>query len=385
MMETSAGDLRRNLIDQPQTVSQAFNLGSKTAIQNVIDELDLQAAKRVQSGFNEVTFTLGVLNCFLILFIFGNFPQHFWLLYIIESAFFIPTRFMQMSRAIPNQAFYYFDLCWIMNFCGVAALLIMMFGRNLLSEHFIRILLFASFGIACGPLLGANIALSFVALIFHDVSSMTSVFIHIYPPVLMYVMRWKSEAVTDAWPNKFELNYDVNFFPSAEGSFVDSVFGATTIVYFVWFVAYTTWQLSVGLNLPKNGGRFDTVFHSTMRGGLCIQMGKILWKRPVELSKDQMKTNNFEMRDFAAYSIFHAISSIGSLLVLGYPCTLSSYAHGIFLVICLVISTWRGAQRYTYYSTQMYSNLIRKQFATDLHGEKPPNSNGHEDGNKKCT
>lgn len=212
MMETSAGDLRRNLIDQPQTVSQAFNLGSKTAIQNVIDELDLQAAKRVQSGFNEVTFTLGVLNCFLILFIFGNFPQHFWLLYIIESAFFIPTRFMQMSRAIPNQAFYYFDLCWIMNFCGVAALLIMMFGRNLLSEHFIRILLFASFGIACGPLLGANIALSFVALIFHDVSSMTSVFIHIYPPVLMYVMRWKSEAVTDAWPNKFELNYDVNFF-----------------------------------------------------------------------------------------------------------------------------------------------------------------------------
>jgi len=354
---------RRNLLDDQLSASQAFNLGSNTAIQNVIDELDLQSSKRVKAGFNEVTFTLGVLNCFLILFFFNDLPQYFWLLYLSEALFFIPVKFIQMIRAVPNQAFYYLDFCWIMNFCGVVALLIMMFGRNLLSEQFIKVVFLGSFGVSCGPLLGANIALPFVALIFHEVSSMTSVFIHIYPPLLMYVMRWKAEKITDAWPNKFLLNYDVDFFPSADIPFLQSVFGATTILYFMWFVPYTIWQLSVGLNLPKNDGKFDTVFHSTMRGGLCIQIGNIFWKRPVERSMDQMRTNEFEIRDFVVYMTFHVIAAFASMLVLAFPCSLSSYAHGVFLLICLILCTWRGAQRYTYYSTKMYSNLIRKQFA----------------------
>jgi len=383
-METTEENKRRKLLEQAKTVSQAFNLGTSAAIQDVVDELDLQAAKRVKAGFNEVTFTCGVLNCFLILFIFGNCPEHFWLLYLIESIYFIPTRFSQMIRAVPNQAFYYFDYCWIMNFCGFLALLIMMFGKALLPELFIRVLFFAAYGSACGPLLASNMTLSFVALIFHDVGSMTSLFIHINPPMLLYILRWKSKEVIEAWPNTFELDYAVDFFPSAEKTFVQSVFGATTILYFIWFVLYTIWQLSVGLNLPKNQGKYDTVFHSTMRGGLCIQIGKIFWKRSVNLSQDQMKTNNFELRDFAVYMAFHAIGAIGSLLVLAYPCSLSKYAHGSFLFICLITCTWRGAQRYTYYSTEMYSNLIRKQFALELIGNAASGGIVESGGTKKC-
>jgi len=367
-METTEEDKRENLLVADfRTASQAFNQGTSDAIQNVIKQVDLQANKRIKEGFNEVTFTLGVLNCFLILFIFDSFPQHFWLLFLIEALFFVPTKFLQMIRAVPNQALYYLDFCWIMNFFGIAILLIVMFCRNILPEQLIKFIFSAAYGVSCGPLLGANIALPFVALIFHDVSSMTCVFIHIYPPLLLYVMRWKAEDITAAWPNTFELDYDVNFFPSAEGSsFVQSVFGATTIMYFMWFIPYTTWQLLVGLNLPKNEGKYDTVFHANMRNGLCIQIGNIFWKRSLERSIDQVKTNDFELRDFAVYSTFHVSCAFASLFVFAYPCSLSKYVHGSFLIICLMICTLRGAQRYTYYSTEMYSRLIRKEFASVL-------------------
>jgi len=387
MKETTTDEenKRRKLLEQAQTVSQAFNLGTSAAIQDVINELDAQAAKRVKAGFNEVTFTFGVLNCFLILFVFGSCPQHFWLLYLIETIYFFPTRWFQMTRAVPNQAFYYLDYCWIMNFCGVVALGIMMFCRELLPKAFIQVIFFAAYGAACGPLLASNIALSFVALIFHDVGSMTSLFIHIYPPMLLYILRWNSEEVTEAWPNTFDLDYDIVFFPSTDGSFVQSVFGATTTLYFIWFVLYTIWQLSVGLSLPKNNGTYDTVFHSTLRGGLCIQIGTLFWKRSVELSKDQMKTNDFHVKDFILYMSFHAIGAIGSLFVLAYPCSLSKYVHAAFLFICLIICTWRGAQRYTYYSTDMYSNLIRKQFSLELIGEATSGDvNGKKGCSKKC-
>jgi len=334
----------------------------RDTIKDVLDLVERQALKRQKSGFNEFRFTFGVINSFLIIFVFGVYPQHFWLLYLLESLYFIPTKFIQMIRAVPNQALYYLDFCWIMNFCGIIFLLIIMFDRDL-SELFHRRLFLAAFGISCGPLLASNISLPFIALIFHDISSMTSVFIHIYPPLLLYTLRWKVGEVTEAWPNTFLLEYDINFYPSPRVSFIDSIFGCTTIVYLLWLALYLVWMILLGF---KNVEKFDTVFHSTMRDGLCVKIGSIVWKRPVQLSIEQTKTNEFETRDFMIYCAGHVILFFTSLVILAYSCTLSSYVHGSILGICTVICIWRGARRYTYYSTKMYSILIRKHFADEL-------------------
>ena len=56
------------------SASQAFQLGSATAVKKVVDELDFQASKRIKVGFNQDTFTVGVLICFVILFIFDKYP-----------------------------------------------------------------------------------------------------------------------------------------------------------------------------------------------------------------------------------------------------------------------------------------------------------------------
>jgi len=350
---------------QAQSIREAYRKGTSAAIRNVIDEIDRQAKKRVESGFNEISFTLGVSNCFLIIVFFCNYPEHFWLLYFIQGLYFFPVKFMELMRKVPNQVFYLLDFCWIMNFLGIISLVILMFSRGI-SRYVHKVLFHAAFGIACGPLLGSTMSLPFVSLIFHDVSSMTSVFIHIFPPLLFYCMRWNADDVKDSWPNTFLLDYEVNFFPKPGLSFEETVFGSTIIFYFLWFVPYTAWQLVVGLNLPKNEGKYDTVFHSNMRDGACGMMGKTLWNRSSADSLKQSKTNDFEFRDFVAYMTIHVIAFLTSLLILAYPCSLSRYAHGTLLSICAVICVWRGSKRYTYYSTKMYSQLIRKQFSDDL-------------------
>jgi len=355
---------KSSLLGKEDLSSQAIKDSGGSTIQHVLDFVEDHGNKRAEDGFNASTFTFGVLNCFLIIHIFGAYPQHFWILYLLESAYFFPLRTMQLVRAVPNKIYYYTDLCWVMNFFGVIILLVLIFGRSFLSRELIKLSYVAFFGMGCGPLLGSNIVFDFVSLTFHDTTSMTSVFIHIYPPLLLYVFRWQGDAIRAAWPEYFKLQYENDFFPSAEVSFVNSVFGATTSLYMLWFVMQTGWQLLVGLDLPKYG--YDTCYHNNMRGGGCTVLGNIFWKRPVEVSKEQMKTNNFEMRDFLVYQILHALAFFVSLLSCGYLCNLSHYSHGALLIMSLICTTLRGGKRYTYYSTTMYTKLIQRQFASDL-------------------
>jgi hypothetical protein len=75
--------------------------------------------------------------------------------------------------------------------------------------------------VSCGTLIGANIALPFVACLFHDVNTMTGLFIHIMPPMVMYTFMWNSSAIRAAWPGVFNLTYVENLrFFSESGVFV---------------------------------------------------------------------------------------------------------------------------------------------------------------------
>jgi hypothetical protein len=360
-----------------RTPSVAYREGTREAIEKVLEKVDEQALKRVRDGFSELNFTIGVLNCFFILAMFNVYPQHLWIVYIVEALFLIPAKFHTLIEAKPLcNIFYYFDLCWFMNISGAILLVLLFLGKGQIPEEFRKELFLGTYGMACGPLLGATAALPFVSLVFHNVETMTGLFIHFYPPLLFYTFRWKAGEILEAWPNAFALDYEIVFWP--QGSFTGCVFGNTIIAYFVWFVPYLIWQLYYGLDLPRSERKtkladgspapavYDTVFHSTMRNGLCVAGGKLLWKRPEEVSMEQVKTNNFEMRDFIVYMGVHMVAVLLSTVCLAYPCYLSKYAHAAFLWMLAILCTYRGSLRYTYYSTKMYSKIIRKQFADKL-------------------
>lgn len=368
-------------LSSKRTPSVAYRVGETDAINRVLAEVEYQGEKRVRAGFNEITFTGGVLNCFLMVYVFGAFPQHFWILYLIEASVLFPLKTMHLVKNKPlNQIYYYFDFCWIMNFIGVVVMLILVMtsSSNIISEQVRKELFLSFFGISCGPILGACIVLSFIAVIFHDVVSMTSVFIHIYPPILLYVLRWNAQEVRDAWPRIFDLDYEkeIQFFSSDR--FLGTVFGNTLMLYMIWFVPYVIWQLFIGLDLPRSTRKtllkdgtpaptkYDTVYHSNLRDGMYVLAGDLLWNRDKETSLQHIATNDFELRDFYVYMGGHLLMSILSMIVLAYLCFLSKYVHGTILICLVILCTYRGAKRYTYYSTQMYSNVIRKNFADEI-------------------
>lgn len=351
------------------------NHGQKQAelriVQRSLEEINRVAHKRIQTGFNEINFTAGVLNCFFIGYVFGVYPQHFWLLYLVEGLVLIPVKFYSFVTAKPlNNAYYFFDFCWVMNVMGLlwltAFCLDSVFGRSVIFSNQVHEQLFlAAVGISCGPLIGACLVLPFVCLLFHDIHTMADLFIHIFPPMLMFTLRWHADIIKEAWPSVFDLEYLLN---KNDDVTFGSVASNAVALYVLWFVAYSIWMVLIGLNLPRSDDasrtpKYDTVFHSLMRGGLCIVLGTSLWGRSKDDSVRHMSTNYFEVRDFGAYMLAHAVCCISTIYLLGYPCFTSHSIHGWMLVLVLAVTTHRGARRYTYYTTTMYGKMLRNHFS----------------------
>ena len=368
--------------------SVAFRQGEVEVLTKILDEVDRTAAKRMKEGFNELSFTLGVLNSFFIFFVFGHSPQHFWLLYLIETMIFVPSKFASMLKALPLcEIFYYFDLCWFLNFVAMSALLLFpvacVSDAISISTDLRRHIYLAALGAGCGPLLGATAVLPFVSFLFHDYRTMTGLFIHLLPPMVIYTLRWHWAEMHEAWPNLFDLSYieddQVKFFPEngpffLPGTGLGSVAGNGIALYFLWFIPYVIWMVTIGLDLPRTNRRrkkrdgtpyppkYDTVFHSTVRGGLAILIGKVCWGRPRKISIKQMEENDFELRDFLMYMLAHMVAAVLSIYVLAYPCFKSKEAHLCIIAGLVFLCTHRGSKRYTYYSTSMYGRMIRKNF-----------------------
>lgn len=316
----------------------------------------------------EWKFTLGLMNCLLIAYVFGACPQHFWILYIIETVYWMSSKFVGMWNAKPLcEIYYYLDFCWIMNLMGLCLFVaFVFFGQYVTPEHR-RQLFLAAYGIAAGPVFMAAMALPFVSFLFHDVNTMANLVIHLMPTMLMYVMKYYPESMQSTYPQFFDLAYvdDMTQIPFYNSNNDDkaSVARNATIAYFVWFVPYVIWMLCMGgMQLPSKT-HCDTVFHSLWRGGPCELIGKLVWKRPTKISHEQSLTNTFETRDFLLYMTGHAVAcTMLGVLVLARICHSNQVGHFICLIIAVLICAKRGAERYTYYTTAMYGHRIRKHF-----------------------
>ena len=351
-------------------------------IQNVdpvLDELDTLVHSKMNAFFDEISFTCGVLNFLAVVYIFGAYPQHFWILYLVEGLYLLPKNLCARTAAKPmNRIFTYLDCCWVMNSLALLSLVALVLHSMLplpVPEAGRKQLYVWAVGTSCGTLMGAAITLPFVALLFHDLNSMCGLFIHVFPPMVAYTLRWHAAEMREAWPSVFSLNYldEIRFFPDRGMSFLGTVAGNTVTGYVLWCIPYVIWMLLIGLNLPRKDRvaadgtlitpKYDTCFNVAMRGGGCITIGKVFWRRSERQSLKQMEANHFETRDFLVYMVMHACGAMFSILVLGYSCYSNQIVHMALLVFVAVLCTSRGARRYTYYSRDMYSLMLRKHFA----------------------
>lgn len=351
-------------------------------VKKALEEVDRIVSQLMAGVFNGTNFACGVLNSLLVTYVFAAHPQHFWLLYLVEGLYLLPRNLYDRIHAKPmNRILSYFDYCWMMNTLALLSLLCLVLHSTVhmsLSDGTRQQLFILMIGTACGPLMGAAIALPFVALLFHNIDTMTGLFIHIFPPMVAFTLRWYPELVREAWSGVFKLDYleQVHYF---EGGGVSTVAGCTIAAYLFWLVPYTIWMLFIGLNLPRKDRvnaqghmilpKYDTCFHITMRGGGCLAIGKKFRGRSKAESLRQMQLNHFEAKDLLIYMAVHSAMSLLAILFLGFVCYSSQVIHGSFLVFLAVICTRRGAKRYSYYTTSMYSQVLRKHFNVLTHAK----------------
>ncbi len=118
-----------------RTPSVAFREGNSDAIKRVLREVEVQAEKRVKDGFSQLNFTLGVLNCFLVTYVFARFPEHFWLLFVAEACILFPLKVWDLMQAHPfNEVLYLLDYCWVMNTAGVVLIVVIFVGATSLPD-----------------------------------------------------------------------------------------------------------------------------------------------------------------------------------------------------------------------------------------------------------
>ena len=350
-------------------------------IRKVLKEVQKSEYKRIREGFNEINFTLGVLNCILLSYIFGNHPEHFWWIYLGEAFLLIPQKIYHDFQAKPlNQVLYYLDYCWVMNFLMIIGLFVLTMAWSIpddLREH----MFLAVVGTGCGTLLGACIVLPFVALVFHDNQHMTAVFIHLMPPMLVYTFLWHSKEIKETWPGVFKLDVvdRIQFYPDPdEGIYLlGTVVGDALVIYVCWLMLYFIWMMTIGLDLPRKSRkgkartpRFDTVFHSTVRDGMCETIGRVCWGRSKEESRRQMAEDDYETRDFLVYMLGHFIMATFATSVVAYICTKDKYIHAGFIWALAVVCISRGAKRYVYWVTSMSSRAIEKHYREILESSK---------------
>ena len=187
----------------------------------------------------------------------------------------------------------------------------------------------------------------------------------------MYHSRWHAAEIAAAHPTIFPHLVDMaEELNSIKGS--GTVTRTALVVYFAWFIPYTLWMLAVGIRLPvvsKNKNhpppKYDTVFHSTWKGGLCQLVGTTVWKRHKTVSQDQSQRNDYEIRDFLLYMTGHAVTScaIGIALIGDAFCFAGGKTvHASLIFLATLVCAERGANRYTYLVTTMYGQKLRKAF-----------------------
>ncbi len=353
-------------------------------IRKCLDVVQENVKKREAEGLSSVTFFCGVMNTILMAFVFAGYPEHFWILYAFEVLVMFPWRFVRMTSTKPLSCLlYWLDFCWIANFFG-QLLLVIFFADGVLREYALvpyskdticsflaqfgltrKVIFSFIWGVACGPLLGATIALG-NALVFHNVDQLVGCLIHYAPPLVLYVLRWQTDTLKAAHPRLFQIDY-LDTIKWTE------IVGSASVFYFIWNMLYMTWLCTVGMNLPRSR-KLDTLFHDMMRkdGGIQALVNKTLGVK-ADVAKQQAATNQFSRLQALVYLTYHAIVTNIGILV-SVPCFFSKAFMELILLLALCSMVWNGANRYRFQMTTAFEKAVKKELdaATETAAQSKP-------------
>lgn len=309
---------------------------------------------------DRILFTMSVLFVILSEYIFVRYPEHVWLLY---SCAWVPMALFRIKvyRA-KGWGYFLYDFCYI--FSASLFVNLVFFPTN---SRWLR----ANFILATGP-----IAMSIIAwrnqMVFHSVDKMISLFVHLFPSLVMFSLRWhpQSVAIFGSASPLCDINGARPFCtPDAHGFAslgIISGLARPTLIYALWqalqiikteFIdaAYLRAHPEVYTSIrwiakdQRNGMNIATLN--------CMRATRFM-SRDEKHSPDSLKSK-LAMWFFQA--VFYFVNS-----GFAYIAFHSFYFNVVYLVFIIAMSIWNGASYYVNVFTVRYqSQFVTPEDAAD--------------------
>jgi len=272
---------------------------------------------------DKFTFVLGVVNLMLWPYLVGAHPNFVPLFYGLMSVLLIGYRFVSYKRL--NWHYFLFDFCYFANFWVLAYLFF--FPSN-------GTLFLLCFGMSNGPLIWA-IPTWRNSMVFHSIDKVTSVFIHMGPPLVTYSLRWFHES--------HFTNYNICMSPNCESPFYYYIF-LPLIPYIIWQILY---YIKVEV-LSSHKNRMTSVkwlLHGEKKGFIA------------KMSMVPFGENHIHL----GFILMQFVYTTLTMLVVPFLWYNRVY-HVIFIIIMTLISLWNGATFYfDVFSKKYMENLEQKE------------------------
>ncbi|KZT12897.1 uncharacterized protein LAESUDRAFT_638692 [Laetiporus sulphureus 93-53] len=285
----------------------------------------------------KLTFFFGVMSLLFTSLMFGLAPEWIHIAYTLQAAYYLPMRvYLYKKRA---WHYFLFDLCYYANIL------------NLIYIWFLpssSVLLIACYCLSHGSLASAVITWR-NSLVFHDFDKVTSLFIHVYPPLTFTVIR--------------------HFYPNAEERFPALVkvpsfqpmraLLLSSIIYLVWQVLY--WKfVFINRRTKIESGQRTTSLSFLLNDKRGV-IGRALSKVPPRYRELSFMIGQF------VYSVLTELPAVFLL----YD---SSFWSGAFLILIFAVSVWNGGGFYIEVFGRKFEKELeelRKELA-----ESSPRNNG---------
>lgn len=278
----------------------------------------------------KVSFISSVLNIFISGYLIGAWPAGFYYWYTAQVAYFMPIRYFTYHRK--GYHYFLFDLCYFVNMLSMLS--IWAFPRS-------KRLFISTYCLAYGNNAVA-IAMWRNSMVFHSLDKVTSLFIHIMPPVTLHCLVHLTPA--DVLRDRFPAVYSIKF--SKPGS--PEHYSLSAMI--VWAtIPYAVWQLSYH-------------FFITVRRREKIAAGRptsFTWLRR-SYSKTAIGRFVLSLPETMQEPAFMLIQYCYALLTM-VPCSLwfwSRWASASFMFFVFIWSIWNGAN--------YYMDVFGKKFQKEL-------------------
>lgn len=289
---------------------------------------------------DKVSFVVGVGNTCITPVIAARLPVWIPIYYTVQLFYLITLRFFVYKSK--QWHYFFFDLCYYVNI--LTLLSVWVFPSSTL-------LYTAAFTLTNGPVLWAIITWR-NSLVFHSLDKVTSVFIHIFPALVTYTLRWFT--VLHGIPTEALVYRDENF-PAISKMPVMGwwyTLFVSTGFYLAWQIFYVFFVIMDKKEKVESGSR-------TTSYTILLNRSPEDNKKSFIVAITSMFGEKYKLHIFIFWQFWYTLGT-SSLTYFYYQ---SFWFHSSCLVTMFAVSVWNGASYYIDIFSKHYLDEVGRRLA----------------------